>query len=259
MTPLRTLAVAVLLSLTTIIARGADDSFVGKWKFNPDKSQLNGIDYKFEDAGTGALKFVFGDDSETIRLDGKDHPTKYGSTWALSSTGKNSWKFTQKRGGKITSEDMWKISDDDQTFMVDSEAKRPDGTTSKDETTLKRTAGSSGLVGSWETSNVKVGSPTTVSIAKWEDGFSLSNPTYKETLHFKFDDKERSPNGPRVAPGTTVSAKKGDDKTVTLTYKLKGKVTETDEWKLSDDGKTLTDTITYPGVTKQELDVYDRE
>jgi len=23
-----------------------DDSFVGKWKFNPDKSQLNGLTYK---------------------------------------------------------------------------------------------------------------------------------------------------------------------------------------------------------------------
>ena len=44
-----------------------------------------------------------------------------------------------------------------------------------------------------------------------------------------------------------------------LTYKLKGKTTETDRWELSADGKTLTDTITYPGESKQEVDVFDRQ
>jgi hypothetical protein len=54
-------------------------------------------------------------------------------------------------------------------------------------------------------------------------------------------------------------AKKVDDHTVELTYKLKGKTTETDKWELSADGKTLTDTITYAGITKPEVDVYDRQ
>ena len=44
-----------------------------------------------------------------------------------------------------------------------------------------------------------------------------------------------------------------------LIYKLNGKTNETDYWEVSADGKTLTDTITYPGVDKQEVDVYDRE
>jgi hypothetical protein len=44
-----------------------------------------------------------------------------------------------------------------------------------------------------------------------------------------------------------------------LTYKLKGKTIETDKWELSTDGKTLTQTITYSGVSKPEVDVYDRQ
>ena len=44
-----------------------------------------------------------------------------------------------------------------------------------------------------------------------------------------------------------------------LTYKLKSKTTETDKLKLSVDGKTLTETITYAGVSKPEVEVYDRE
>ena len=59
--------------------------------------------------------------------------------------------------------------------------------------------------------------------------------------------------------GTTVSAKKVDDHTIELTYKLKGKTTETDHMELSADGKTLTDTVTFPGESKAEVDVFDRE
>jgi hypothetical protein len=44
-----------------------------------------------------------------------------------------------------------------------------------------------------------------------------------------------------------------------LTYKLKGKTIETDKYEASTDGKTLTQTATYAGVSKPEVDVYDRE
>ena len=44
-----------------------------------------------------------------------------------------------------------------------------------------------------------------------------------------------------------------------LIYKLKGKMTETDKYEVSADGKTLTQTVTYSGVSKPEIDVYDRE
>jgi hypothetical protein len=44
-----------------------------------------------------------------------------------------------------------------------------------------------------------------------------------------------------------------------LAYKLKGKTTQTERWELSPDGKTLTQTITFAGVNKPEVDVYDRQ
>ena len=56
-----------------------------------------------------------------------------------------------------------------------------------------------------------------------------------------------------------MSAKQDGDNKMGLTYKLKGKVTETDAWEVSSDGKTLTETVTFPGENKQEVDVFDRE
>jgi hypothetical protein len=257
---------AALAALTALIicgvsaATAAETSFVGKWKFNQEKSHLNGLTYKVADAGNGQYTFTFGDDSETVSTDGKEHMTKYGNTWSVTKNGANAWKWITKRDGKVTSDATWVVADDGATSTYTSTETRPDGSTSRDETVLKRTAGTSGLVGTWESTSIKVGSPTTIEMAKWEsDGYSIRNATYKSETNFKLDGKDFTPKGPQVAPGTTVSGKSvGADK-IELTYKLKGKTTETDTWEVSADGNSLTNTVNFSGVTQPEKDVYDRQ
>jgi hypothetical protein len=107
---------------------------------------------------------------------------------------------------------------------------------------------------------MKMTSPPTLEIEKWQgDGYSFLDPAYKEHTDFRLDGKDYPIKGPRVAKGTTVSGKKIDDRNLDLAYKLKGKTNETDRWELSADGKTLTATLTFPGQSKSEVDVYDRE
>ena len=256
----RILVLFAFVGLSCASALAASDLFVGKWTLNPDKSQFNGLTYKIEDAGGGQYRFIFGDDVETLTLDGKGHVTKYGDTWSIKATGSNSWESTNKRDGKVTAKSKWTISEDGKTFTTVDENMRPDGSTSRSESTLKRTDGTSGLAGTWESTSVKIMSPLSIEVAKWQgDGYSLSNPAYKQHLQFKLDGKDYTPTGPRVAKGTSVSASKSADHKMELTYKLKGKTTETDRWELSADAKMLTQTITYAGVSKPEVDVYDRE
>jgi hypothetical protein len=256
----RTLAFLALLSLISTSALAAGDSFVGKWKLNSDKSQFTGLPYIIEDAGGGRYRFNFGDDVETLPLDGKDHPTKYGNTWAITQTGPNKWKWTRKRDGKVIAISNWTVSENGQTFSSSRESMRPDGSTSHEELKFKRTTSGSGLAGSWESTEVKMTSPTTLEIENWQgDGYSFLDPVYKERANFKLDGKDYTPTGPRVAKGTTVTAKKIDDHTMELTYKLKDETTQTERWELSADGKTLTQTVTFTGVSKPEIDVYDRQ
>ena len=67
----RILVLFAVVGLSCASALAESDSFVGKWKLNPDKSQFNGLTYKIEDAGGGQYRFIFGDDVETLTLDGK--------------------------------------------------------------------------------------------------------------------------------------------------------------------------------------------
>jgi hypothetical protein len=252
-------AIAGLSLCAAPLTRAADESLVGKWKFNPETSQLSGLTYKVGEVGGDKYTFSFGDDTETISL-GKEHTTKYGNTWTITKNGSNAWKWVTKRNGKVTSDATWTVSDDGATSTYVSTDTRQDGSTSHNETKLKRTAGTSGLVGTWESTEIKIGSPTTTEIAKWgTDGYSMKTPADKSETDFKLDGKEYKPKGPTVAPGTTVSGKKDGENKMELTYKLKGKVTETDSWELSGDGKTLTDTVTFSGEDKKEVDVYDRQ
>jgi hypothetical protein len=125
---------------------------------------------------------------------------------------------------------------------------------------LKRTAGTSGLVGTWESMGVKMDSTTPMQIEKWEgDGYVIERPAYKSRTEFKFDGKDYPEKGPRVAEGSTVSAKRMGDRAIEVTSKLKGKTVSTERFEVSEDGKTLTDTINFPGVDKPQVDVYDRQ
>ena len=243
------------------LSRAADDSFAGKWKFNPEKSQLGGLTYKVEDAGNNKITFKFGDTSETVSLDGKPHTTRFGSTWEVTKNGANAFKWLRKRDGKTLSDATWTVANDGATSTYDTTETRPDGSTSHDVITLKRTGGgTSGLVGTWESTEIKIGSPGTMEVEKsGTNGYSMKNRAYREDTDFKVDGKSYTPKGPNVAPGTTVSAKEMGDNKMKLTYKLKGKVSETDTWELSSDGKTLTETVTYPGEKKQEVDIFERD
>jgi hypothetical protein len=115
----------------------------------------------------------------------------------------------QKRDGKVTSDAMWTVADDGATSTYVSTKTRPDGSSSHGETKLRRTVGgTSGLVGTWESTEIKVGSPMLIEMAKWQgNGYSMKNPTLREQTEFKLDGKEYTPKGPRVAKGTTVSGK----------------------------------------------------
>lgn len=257
---IRVLSVFASICLVSTTLLAADSSFVGKWKLNPGKSQFAGLTYKVAEAGKDQYTFSFGDDSETLTL-GKNHLTKYGNTWLVTKNGPNAWKWVQKRNSKVTSDATWTVSKDGATSTYVSTETRPDGSTSHDETMLKRTAGgNTGLVGTWVSTKIMIGSPNSIEMAKWEgDGYSMMNPTYKGETNFKLDGKAYTPKGPQVAKGTTVSAKAMDPNNIGLTYKLKGKTTETDHWNLSANGKMLTDTINFSGENKAETDVYERQ
>jgi hypothetical protein len=75
----------------------------------------------------------------------------------------------------------------------------------------------------------------------------------------KFDGKDYPDQGPSVTPGSTSSAKRVNARTIEWTDKVKDKVMDEEEFKISKDGKTLTIVTRYPGQKSPQVGVYNRQ
>jgi hypothetical protein len=256
----RCVHILTLASFCCSMLVAADNPFVGTWKLNVNESKFTGQQEKIEDLGGNKYKFSFGDDTETIVADGTYQKTKFGDTWSVKQEGPNTWKSVTKRDGKVTSTSTWTISDGGNMFMARTEGTRPDGSNFTNEFKAKRISGKSGLAGTWESTELKLSSPSDWEIKPYgSDGLSFITPAEKEHLDLNFDGKDYADHGPRVAPGATSSGRRIDARTIELTDKLKGKVMDTNQMKVSEDGKRLTLTVHNAGVDKPQIVVYDRQ
>src|SRR3954464_5621970 len=97
--PFAALALACAFAATLPAA----SPFAGKWKFNAAKSKLTGATDSVTAAGPNTWKFAYGSMSWTIKADGTDQPTPFGSTQALKVVSPAKWEITNKVKGKVTS------------------------------------------------------------------------------------------------------------------------------------------------------------
>jgi hypothetical protein len=233
----------ILLSLSFVLpVRGfaATDPFVGNWNLKPDRSRFFGVQEKIEDLGGYKYKFTTGDRVETIVLDGEDHPSTDGGTWALRKIGPNKWKSIDKMNDQVTAVSIWTVSDDGQTFTSVTTGIKSDGSRYKTEFTAKRTSGTSGLIGTWVGAGPSEHVPTRWSIQPYQGGgLSLISRDNLRRVDVKFDGKDYPDTGRNAPPGSTISATRIDQLTIELVGKVNGKPTYLERLQVSADGQTL--------------------
>ncbi|MGH9624417.1 MAG: hypothetical protein ACRD4G_08780, partial [Bryobacteraceae bacterium] len=154
----------------------------------------------------------------------------------------------------------WTLSDGGQQWNIEQKGTRPDGLPLTVESTRTRVGTGSGFAGKWELKNATFSSAPIMIIKPYgNDGLSFRWPYDKEHQDIKFDGKDYPDVGPRVAHGSTSSAKRIGEHTIQATDKLNGKVTDTQELKVSEDGRTLTDTIHVNGEQKPIVNVWKKQ
>ena len=253
----------IYLLLTFVLLGGtlwaSDDPFVGKWKFNLDKSKLTGDQIQIQDLGGNKYKWTVGKISDTIAYDGTDQPVHFDRTISMSPESKSSWKMVIKKDGRVMSSMTHTISADGKTQTISGTETKPDGTTSDFTATWKKVSGGSGWGGTWEEADVKFNSPDEWDISQFEgDGLTFDTPAYKDTLSMKFDGKDYEEKGPNVAAGSTSSGKRVNGHTLEVTDKVKGEVMDHTKYEVSPDGKTLMLTVHEAGQEKAQIVVYEK-
>jgi hypothetical protein len=252
------LLLAIYLLTGTLWA--VSDPFTGKWKLDPSRSRLTD-QMKVKAVGPNKYALIFsGDNVETVIADGTDQPALFGTTLSLTVEAPDSWKVVRKTNGRTEIIGVWKLSEDGNTLTDSFTGYHANGSSSNLHYVYKRTEGTSGFPGTWESITEQVNSTFEIEIQPWQsDGLSFIYPASEITKSMNFDGKDYPGSGPNVPLGYTSSAHRVDEHTLQMTDKMNGKLMDTERIELSPDHKTLTMTVSIPGQSKPNIQVFDRE
>jgi hypothetical protein len=251
----------VVVCLVTGTLWAANDPFVGKWKVNPSKSKLTD-EMKVEAVGANKYAITFGPGAvDTIVADGSDQPGLQGTTLSIAVEGPNNWKVVRKKEGRTIISANWTLSEDGKTLTDAYTGYQPDGSTIKLHYVYERTAGSSGFTGTWDSASEELNSVIELEIQPYQgDGLSFNGSIYGWAKNMKFDGHDCPDEGPNAAPGSASSGRRVNKRSLELTDKFQGKITETRRIELSIDLKTLTMSMLLAGESKpKNILVFERE
>ena len=248
-----------LACLSAGAAHAADDPLIGAWKLNPQKSAL--VDeMKVASLGANTYSFDFGGIPEKIVLDGTDQPGIFGTTLAVTVQDSNDWIVVRKKDGHPMLRALWTLS--------------PDGTTLHDNYTelgdngqptmhvdyiYNRKEPGTGFAADWLSTNNQFSGPAyVIEVHPWEgDGISIVSGPQEASKNVKFDGKDYPDPGSKR--GVVSSARRVNEKTIQLTDKIGGKILDTRDIAVSDDGRTLTMTLHLPARSEPDVLVFDRQ
>jgi hypothetical protein len=245
--------------LATGTAWAAENPFIGEWKLDPSKTRMPD-EMKVEDKGGDKYAFDFGGGVETIVVDGSDQPGGYGGTLlSVKAEAADTWIVERKKDGRLLLKATWKLSKDGTTLTDYFREFGSDGSTFSTDYIYQRTGGGSGFAADWQSIKETMNSPFPLQVKAFQgDGLSFNTLVEKKTQDVKFDGKDYPNEGPAGDRGASSSAQRMDERTLVITDKANGKVTDTERVELSADLKTLTITAQGPGSDKPSVMVYER-
>lgn len=251
----------ITICIITGTSRAADDPFAGKWKLDSSQSEFPADTMKVEPVGANKYTFVFSEpNAETIATDGTDQPGIFGTTLSVTAQGPHVWEVVRKSKGRTLLRAIWTLSGDGKTLHDAYTEYRPDGSPFTVDYLYLRKAGESGFAGTWQSTSEVFASPYEIQIRAYQgDGFSLTDPVAGIDKELKLDGNDYPNSGPNANPDMQSSGHRISDRRLELTDKLKGRVHSTDDFELSADLQTLTETQHLSDQGKPIILVFKRE
>ena len=236
----------------------AMDSFVGKWKLNPEKSTMHD-QMKVTSAGANRFAFDFGGGPEFIVTNGIDQPSLDGSTLAVTVQAPRVWRVVRKKNGRMQISAIWTLSPDGNSLRDDFTGYPANGSSFTIHYIYTPIAGASGFAATWDSISEKPGR-VEIEVQPYQDsGLSFINQTQHSTKTMKFDGKDYPVKDANAPAGAMSSSRRLNASTLEFTEKRNGKVADTQHIQLSPDGKTLTMTVQPANGIKPNVLVFERE
>ena len=255
----RILRILPVVCLATSVAWMAENPFVGVWKLDSSKSRMPD-EMKVQSTGSNTYTFDFGGGAvETIVVDGSDQPGLGGTKLSVKPEAPGTWIVTRKSGSRLLLEATWKLSSDGAQLTDYYREREADGSTFSVDYVYQRIGGGSGFAAHWQSIKETINSPFLLEVKEFQgDGLSFVDPLARKTRNLKF--VGAGPNeAPNTGKGASSSLRRVGERTLVITNKYDGQLSNTEEFALSSDLKTLTMTVHLVGRDKPYVLVFERK
>ena len=252
----RFVKILLWVCLATGMAWAAQSPYIGEWKLDSSRSRMPD-EMKVQNEGGNKYTFDFGGGAETVVVDGSDQPGGYGGTLlSVKAEAPDTWIVQRKKDGRLLLKATWKLSQDGSTLTDYYRQFESDGSTTSMDYVYQRNGGGSGFAADWQSIKETVNSSFLVQIKEFQgDGLSFTTPWEQKTKNLKLDGKDY----PNEGPNASSAIRRVDERTLVITDKANGKVTDTEDFALSADLRTLTVTLQIPGRDKPYVMVFERK
>jgi hypothetical protein len=220
------------------------DPFVGTWAYNAQKSPKPTITYGIKDLG-GDRYALTGSTGETteIRADGVSIKSPSGATVSFKKLDDHTWQMDRIENRTMVR--TYTVSADDKTLTLHDVFTAPDGGKEEELTTsYARTGPGKSIFGEWKSFSMEEassGKPEKFVIQPYgKDGLTFISDADQHRTDMDFDGKQYFDVAPDGAKGDSYSGKRISANFIQMVGQSKGKPDDSQELKVSDDGKTLT-------------------
>lgn len=254
------LLLGAILTCTSVFA--ANDPFVGIWGYNAQKTPKPTIRYAIKDLG-GDRYALTGSTGVTvaIKADGVSIKTSTGATVSFKRLDHYHWEMDRDDGEKMVR--IFTISTDDKTLTLHDVFTDDAGKDSETITKYARLSPGKNILGEWQSVSIEEDTfgkvPKLIITPFQTDGLSFSLPAHKHLSEMKFDGKLYADRGAADLQGHSSSGRRVNGHVLQIEDYVNEKTEFREEWKVSDDGKTLT-IVSRPAYSSAVFtEVWDRQ
>ena len=241
--PLRLCALLLAGIFTCTSGFAATDPFIGTWVYDIQKSPKPTIKYAIKDLG-GDRYSLTGSTGVTVEIkaDGVSIKAPSGATVSFRKLDDHDWEMVKDDGENMVR--TYNVSPDDKTLTLHDVIKDNPGENYETTTRYARLSPGHSIFGEWQSVSLEektLGGDLMLTVELFDnDGLSFSLPAHKHLSAMKFDGKMYADSGVGDTKGHSSSGKRVNDRVLEIDTQVDGKPEESEELKVSDDGRTLT-------------------
>jgi hypothetical protein len=233
--------IALCMCATTQGCRAPSPDWDGIWKLNPTKSTYQGQVFTISVSGDGEFRFgVNSSNTHTLRCDGKDQPGENNRTLVCVTTGATIIDITEKENGTKTKAIHDEISTDRKIFTSTITEFRQSGPAITSHMTFARLSGANDFAGQWrDTTYVQQHADMILKLDNQALHIEYPNPS--QNINAPLDGSDADVRGTNIIEGATFAARPTGNREFRIVTKHHGKVFTQGSLKLSNDGRTITE------------------